>query len=194
MIIRWISLVPSKMVKILELAAVYAGQQPAYPCGISTDSARSARDECRVPESPCPYWTALDIDTNQVLYKTRFRPEETIPRRSQLTSHAGKDAGADAEPEKREQVRHVYLAPLRDARGNSTQPTATAWHAPELTGNLADGVGQNFYLTITISVPPMPRGRVISRTPASARQSLDTSSRLLRAASGCGRRSPGTAR
>lgn len=62
------------------------------------------------------YLTAIDITTSRVLYKTRFRPDETIPRRSQLTSHAGKDAGTDAEPEKREQIRHVYLAPLRDAQ------------------------------------------------------------------------------
>jgi hypothetical protein len=31
MIIRWISLVPSKIVKILELGAVSAGQRPADP-------------------------------------------------------------------------------------------------------------------------------------------------------------------
>jgi hypothetical protein len=37
---RWISEVPSKIVKILELQAVYAGQRPVYPRGISTDSAR----------------------------------------------------------------------------------------------------------------------------------------------------------
>ena len=50
------------------------------------------------------------------LYKARFRPDEAIPKRSQLSFHAGKDAGPDAEPEKREQIRHVYLAPLRDAQ------------------------------------------------------------------------------
>lgn len=62
------------------------------------------------------YLTALDITTGRVLYKTRFRPDADVPRRSQLSFHAGKDAGADAEPEKREQIRHVYLAPLRDAQ------------------------------------------------------------------------------
>jgi hypothetical protein len=55
MIMRWISDVPSKMVKILELRAVYAGHRPAHPRGISTDSARPVRDECRVLESPCPF-------------------------------------------------------------------------------------------------------------------------------------------
>ena len=40
MSIRWISLVPSKIVKILAIGAVYAGQRPAAPRGISTDSAR----------------------------------------------------------------------------------------------------------------------------------------------------------
>lgn len=42
MSIRCISLVPSKIVKILALRAFSAGQQPAGPRGISTDSARPA--------------------------------------------------------------------------------------------------------------------------------------------------------
>jgi putative ATP-dependent endonuclease of OLD family len=62
------------------------------------------------------YYTALDLDTKQALYKARFRSDETIPKRSQLSFHVGKDGGPDAEPEKREQIRHVYLAPLRDAQ------------------------------------------------------------------------------
>jgi hypothetical protein len=40
MSIRWISDVPSKMVKIVDLGAVSAGQRPAFLRGISTDSAR----------------------------------------------------------------------------------------------------------------------------------------------------------
>jgi putative ATP-dependent endonuclease of OLD family len=66
------------------------------------------------------YYTALDIDTDRALYKTRFRPSETGSKgskRGQVSSHAGKDAGPDsAEPEKREQIRHVYLEPLRNAQ------------------------------------------------------------------------------
>jgi hypothetical protein len=52
MIIRWISLVPSKMVKILAIGAVYAGQRPAAPPGISTDSAPPVRDEFRLWAGP----------------------------------------------------------------------------------------------------------------------------------------------
>lgn len=62
------------------------------------------------------YITALDITNGQAHYKVRFRPDEDLPRRSQLSFLAGKDAGPDPEPEKREQIRHVYLAPLRDAQ------------------------------------------------------------------------------
>jgi putative ATP-dependent endonuclease of the OLD family len=62
------------------------------------------------------YITALDIKTSQARYKVRFRPDEDVPKRSQLSFHAGKDAGPDPESEKREQIRHVYLAPLRDAQ------------------------------------------------------------------------------
>jgi hypothetical protein len=45
MIIRWISDVPSKMVKILDYGAVSTGQRPVVPRDISTDSARAARGE-----------------------------------------------------------------------------------------------------------------------------------------------------
>lgn len=62
------------------------------------------------------YLTALDINNGQAHYKVRFRPDEDLPKRSQLSFHAGKDAGPDPESEKREQIRHVYLAPLRDAQ------------------------------------------------------------------------------
>jgi putative ATP-dependent endonuclease of the OLD family len=62
------------------------------------------------------YITALDLNTKRALYTARFRTDETIPKRSQLSFRAGKDAGPDPESEKREQIRHVYLAPLRDAQ------------------------------------------------------------------------------
>lgn len=62
------------------------------------------------------YITALDIKTGQAKYKARFRPDEDVPKRSQVSFHAGTDAGTDPEAEKREQIRHVYLAPLRDAQ------------------------------------------------------------------------------
>jgi putative ATP-dependent endonuclease of the OLD family len=62
------------------------------------------------------YITALDIKTGQARYKVRFRPDEDLPKRSQLSFHAGKDAGPDPESEKREQIRHVYLEPLRNAQ------------------------------------------------------------------------------
>jgi putative ATP-dependent endonuclease of OLD family len=62
------------------------------------------------------YITALDLGSKQALYTARFRPDETTPKRSQLSFRAGKDAGPDPEPEKRQQIRHVYLAPLRDAQ------------------------------------------------------------------------------
>ena len=41
---------------------------------------------------------------------------EPTSRRQQATFLAGPDAGPDPEAEKREQIRHVYLAPLRDAQ------------------------------------------------------------------------------
>ena len=62
------------------------------------------------------YLTALDLATRHALYAARFRPDEPTPERQQVTFLAGPDAGPDPEAEKREQIRHVYLAPLRDAQ------------------------------------------------------------------------------
>ena len=52
--VRRIGLVPSKIVKILAVRAISAGQRPADPRGISTDSARPVRDECRFRVGPRP--------------------------------------------------------------------------------------------------------------------------------------------
>jgi putative ATP-dependent endonuclease of OLD family len=62
------------------------------------------------------YIGALDISTNKAYYVTRFRPDADVPRWSKVENLVGRAAGSDAEPEKRDQIRHVYLAPLRDAK------------------------------------------------------------------------------
>lgn len=62
------------------------------------------------------YITSLDFDTSVVNYAVRFRDDGDDAKRPRPSYHAGKDVGADSEPEKREQIRHVYLAPLRDAQ------------------------------------------------------------------------------
>ncbi|MFG2109710.1 ATP-dependent nuclease [Micromonospora chersina] len=62
------------------------------------------------------YIGALDIRDNTVKYQLRYRPDSSLPRRSRLEVLAGPGAGPDPEPEKREQINHVYLAPLRDAQ------------------------------------------------------------------------------
>ncbi len=62
------------------------------------------------------YLTALDLNTRRAIYCARFRPGESASRRQQVSFCAGPDAGPDPEAEKREQIRHVYLAPLRDAQ------------------------------------------------------------------------------
>ncbi|MFD3566016.1 ATP-dependent endonuclease [Streptomyces sp. NPDC058667] len=61
------------------------------------------------------YIAALDVETNQAAYTTTYRRDEA---RQQMrpTVTAGPVDGPDAEPEKRDQIAHVYLAPLRDAQ------------------------------------------------------------------------------
>jgi putative ATP-dependent endonuclease of OLD family len=82
------------------------------------------------------YITALDLATGAAHYKARFRPDEKASKRFQLSFHAGKDAGSDSEPEKREQIRHVYLAPLRDAQRelDSANGNRLAFIIEHLTG------------------------------------------------------------
>ncbi|WP_329243153.1 AAA family ATPase [Actinoallomurus sp. NBC_01490] len=61
------------------------------------------------------YTTALNVLTNQAHYKTVY-PVVQSGRRARPVFTAGPFDGPDGEPEKREQIAHVYLAPLRDAR------------------------------------------------------------------------------
>lgn len=68
------------------------------------------------PVQQAHYYPALDLDTDRALYAVRFRADEDVPKRSQVSFHAGKDIGPDAEPETRGQIRHVYLEPLRNAQ------------------------------------------------------------------------------
>lgn len=62
------------------------------------------------------YIGALDMNTGEAVHTTRWRiPDPASPRGR--TDHLVGTAGApDPEPEKREQINHVYLAPLRDAQ------------------------------------------------------------------------------
>ncbi|WP_129862093.1 ATP-dependent nuclease [Streptomyces albidoflavus] len=61
------------------------------------------------------YITALDVETSQAAYTTTYKRDEA---RQQMrpTVTAGPVDGPDAESDKRDQIAHVYLAPLRDAQ------------------------------------------------------------------------------
>lgn len=62
------------------------------------------------------YFTALDIETSTIHYTTSFQANSPDGRRPRPTYHAGPLGGGDVEPEKREQITHVYLEPLRNAQ------------------------------------------------------------------------------
>ncbi|NGP09432.1 AAA family ATPase [Rhodococcus sp. 14C212] len=59
---------------------------------------------------------ALDLTNNEAVHVTRFRPSLDGVRRGRVEHLVGCDGSPDPEPEKREQINHVYLAPLRDAQ------------------------------------------------------------------------------
>ncbi|MER0485135.1 AAA family ATPase [Streptomyces sp. Edi2] len=61
------------------------------------------------------YITALDTETNLATYTTTYQRDAA---RQQMRPNvtAGPVDGPDAEADKRDQIAHVYLAPLRDAQ------------------------------------------------------------------------------
>ncbi|MFE7522728.1 ATP-dependent nuclease [Streptomyces halstedii] len=61
------------------------------------------------------YITALDVDTQQASYTTTYK-QDPVRQQMRASVTAGPVGGPDAEPPKREQIAHVYLAPLRDAQ------------------------------------------------------------------------------
>lgn len=62
------------------------------------------------------YLGALDLNSGHATYTTRFHVKDDEHPRGRLERLAGVTMAPDAEPEKREQINHVYLAPLRDAQ------------------------------------------------------------------------------
>jgi putative ATP-dependent endonuclease of OLD family len=60
--------------------------------------------------------TALDIETSTAWYTTRYLNDPANPRRASVEHLSGKVASPDPEPKKRDEINHVYLAPLRDAQ------------------------------------------------------------------------------
>lgn len=58
----------------------------------------------------------LDIEANTARYLTRFRTDNLVTGRPRVEYLAGRPPAPDQELEKREQINHVYLEPLRDAK------------------------------------------------------------------------------
>jgi putative ATP-dependent endonuclease of OLD family len=62
------------------------------------------------------YIPALNLGDGTVSFLTRFTPDLTGKRRGRVETFAGAARGPDVEPEKRNEINHVYLEPLRDAK------------------------------------------------------------------------------
>jgi putative ATP-dependent endonuclease of OLD family len=62
------------------------------------------------------YLSALDLASGTASYTTRFHLADDASPRGRLERLAGRALASDPEPENREQINHVYLAPLRDAQ------------------------------------------------------------------------------
>jgi hypothetical protein len=72
--------VPSKVVKILAVGAVSAGQRPAGPRGISTDSARPIRDQCRFPSGPRPVSSVVRAHAGKAPIRLWGRRRQRTPQ------------------------------------------------------------------------------------------------------------------
>lgn len=62
------------------------------------------------------YISAFDLTTDQAVYMTKFTPPDDVNLRGRVEYLAGPGPSPDPEPENRDRVKHVYLAPLRDAQ------------------------------------------------------------------------------
>ncbi|MCX4856600.1 ATP-dependent nuclease [Streptomyces canus] len=67
------------------------------------------------PTQRAHYIASLDVDTHQAIYTTTYK-KDAVRQQMRPSVTAGPVGGPDAEPAKREQIGHVYLAPLRDAQ------------------------------------------------------------------------------
>lgn len=71
------------------------------------------------------YFTAMHVTSEQCFYSTEFSTERLASGKlGRPTLLAGPAYGFDAEPEARDRIRHVYLAPLRDAQRELDSPEA----------------------------------------------------------------------
>ncbi|PCK21875.1 hypothetical protein CHR55_33445 [Rhodococcus qingshengii] len=61
------------------------------------------------------YIGAMDVIDGTATYSTKYTYDKANPRQSRVENLAGKVGMPDSEPNKRDQINHVYLAPLRDA-------------------------------------------------------------------------------
>lgn len=59
---------------------------------------------------------ALELETGEAVHATRFRPPDDAALRGRVERLVGTTCSPDPEPEKREQINHVYLEPLRNAQ------------------------------------------------------------------------------
>ncbi|WP_341229364.1 ATP-dependent nuclease [Nocardioides salarius] len=59
---------------------------------------------------------ALELDSEDAVYCTRYRPPLDNVSRGRVDQLVGVVAAPDPEPEKRDHINHVYLTPLRDAQ------------------------------------------------------------------------------
>ncbi len=59
---------------------------------------------------------ALELQRDEAVHVTRFRPPTDTARRGRVEHLVGDTRSPDPEPDKRDQINHVYLAPLRDAQ------------------------------------------------------------------------------
>jgi putative ATP-dependent endonuclease of OLD family len=82
----------------------------------ATDIAIEARFDELTPMQEALYATALDVETNEVVYATQYHYESDPRKINRPIQLAGAPLAADAEPENRDLIPHVYLRPLRDAQ------------------------------------------------------------------------------
>lgn len=118
------------------------------------------------------YIPALNLADDTVSFLTRFTPDRTGKRRGRVEVLAGSAHGPDVEPEKRNEINHVYLEPLRDAKRELD--SASGQRLSQIIRYLTSEAEQESFVAVAnSSLRDLEKHNVIASTQERLQEHLD---------------------
>jgi len=131
----------------------FFGEDDFFNGHLGDDIEIEARFDDLSPTQEGIYASALDLQTNEVVYATRYHYEQDRRVINRPTQLAGFPSAPDAEPDQRDLISHVYLRPLRDAQRE-----------------LDSAAGNRLYFIISSLTDPEAQERFVSEGNAHLRE------------------------